>query len=250
MASYTMELWQVLNLREDPAADDPWVNNAGANIGLGPGEYPIYSELHRNILNQKIIAEFYNREIGLETIDLFTFALKRRMNKIMPYWNQVYESTLIEFDPLATYNLQTIRDDQTTENNKRSGTSDTTTTNTSKGQGIATDTPQSQLPDDWEEDANYATSGSASKSETDITAGVVNGDTSDTTSELNGTSTTKGFQGSAADLLARYRAVLINVDVMVIAQLNDLFMLIRANGDEIFPPHPVNSLVYALGMGY
>jgi hypothetical protein len=247
MPSFTIDLWQVLELREDPAALDPWVPGAGSKIGLD--RYEIFDDSHRDILNQKICAEFYNREIGLETIDMFVFALERRMRKIMPYWNQVYKSELIQYDPLATYNLETIRNDKTTEDTARTASNVTASENDSRGTGLSTDTPQSQLPDDWEEDANYATSGSASKSTTTINANVTSNDTADTTSELDGSSTTKGFQGSAADLLARYRAVLLNVDSMVISQLSDLFMLIRANGDEILPSSRINNY-YALGMGY
>lgn len=64
--------------------------------------YPIWSEDYRNILNQKIIDHYMFREIGQETPDRFNFFLSRKMNEIMPYYNQMYESQLIEFDPMAT----------------------------------------------------------------------------------------------------------------------------------------------------
>lgn len=247
MPSFTMPLWEVMKLRQDPGWEDPWVAGAGSKIGLD--RYEIFDESHRDVLNQKICAEFYLREMGQETVDQFVFMLERRMRKIMPYWNQIYQSELIKYDPLATYNLQTIRNDKTTEDVKRDSTGGTTTTNDTRGTGIATDTPQSQLPDDWEEDANYASSGSASKTTANITASTNANDTTDSTSEMDGTSTTSGFQGAASDLLARYRAVLLNVDAMVIAQLGDLFMLFRANGDEMLPTPTYNNL-YAIGMGY
>lgn len=69
---------------------------------LALDRYPIFDESYRNYLNKKIIDHFYFREIGQETPDRFNFFLARKMNEIMPYYNQIYESTLIDYDPLAT----------------------------------------------------------------------------------------------------------------------------------------------------
>lgn len=86
MAKYTMELRELLALGFHPALDD----------------YPIFDEGYRPILNQKILDHYMFREIGLETPDKFNFFLGRKMREIMPYYNKVYESELIRFDPLAT----------------------------------------------------------------------------------------------------------------------------------------------------
>lgn len=69
---------------------------------LALDSYPIWAEEYREYLNSKIIDHFYFREIGQETPDRFNFFLRRKMNEIMPYYNKLYESELIEFDPLAT----------------------------------------------------------------------------------------------------------------------------------------------------
>lgn len=69
---------------------------------LALNDYPIFAEEYRGYLNQKIIDHFYFREIGQETPDRFNFFLKRKMNEIMPYYNELYKSQLIEFDPMAT----------------------------------------------------------------------------------------------------------------------------------------------------
>lgn len=64
--------------------------------------YPIFDECHRAELNQKILEHYYFREIGAETPDRFNFYLRRKMNEIMPYYNQLFISEMIKFDPLAT----------------------------------------------------------------------------------------------------------------------------------------------------
>lgn len=231
MATFTVELWKVMQIEQD----------TGNGLRIGLDAYPIFDPSHRDVLNRKIIAHFWNREIGQETISMWKFALARRMNEIMPYWNQVYLSTLIEFDPLATFNLKTIRDDKATEKSGRSITNTTKTANASNSKTVSSNTPQNELPDDWVENADYASSGAVTGSKTDITADTDTSDSGTGETETEGTSTTTGFQGSAADLLAKYRDVLINTDMMVIGQLTDLFMLIWDSGDEILP-NPYNAI--------
>lgn len=64
--------------------------------------YPIFSEDYRETLNNKIIEHFYFREIGCETPDRFAFYLRRKLNEIMPYYNQLYTSELLQYNPLYT----------------------------------------------------------------------------------------------------------------------------------------------------
>lgn len=80
-----------------------WVIENGYDLQLN--EYPIFDENYRQKLNQKIINHYYFREIGFETVGLFRFYLKQTMNEIMPYYNQLYESALLEIDPLNTINF-------------------------------------------------------------------------------------------------------------------------------------------------
>jgi hypothetical protein len=42
---------------------------------------------------------------------------------------------------------------------------------------------------------------------------------------------TTGFQGNAALMLLQYRQSLVNVDMMIIEELQNLFMLVWDNGD-------------------
>ena len=64
------------------------------------GSYPIFDESYRHALNCKIIKHYYLREIGQETAGVWKFFLNRKMNEIMPYYNQLYKSELLEFNPL------------------------------------------------------------------------------------------------------------------------------------------------------
>ena len=53
-------------------------------------DFPVFDENHRNTLCSKIIAHYYNDEIAYETVGLFKFNLRTKMNEIMPYYNTLY----------------------------------------------------------------------------------------------------------------------------------------------------------------
>ena len=56
-------------------------------------------EAHRALLLKKILLHYYSREIGYETVGLWKLKLNQKMIEIMPYYNQLYESELLKFDP-------------------------------------------------------------------------------------------------------------------------------------------------------
>lgn len=72
-------------------------------------DFPIYDENYRNILETKILKHFYTQEIGLETYGLWKLALDTKLNEIMPYYNEMYKSTLLDFDPLTDTNYTDTR---------------------------------------------------------------------------------------------------------------------------------------------
>lgn len=74
-------------------------------------DYPIFDENYRSVLETKILKHFYTREIGEETVGLWKLRLDARMNEIMPYYNQRYESELIKFNPLYDTQVATSRND-------------------------------------------------------------------------------------------------------------------------------------------
>ena len=63
-------------------------------------KYPIFDEAYRPVLETKILNHFYTREICEETVGLWKLRLKSKMNEIMPYYNKLYNSELLEFNPL------------------------------------------------------------------------------------------------------------------------------------------------------
>jgi hypothetical protein len=66
--------------------------------------YPIFDEAYRIPLESKILEAYYTREIAHETVGLWKLKLQTKMRQIMPYYNQLYKSTLLEFNPLYDVN--------------------------------------------------------------------------------------------------------------------------------------------------
>lgn len=63
-------------------------------------DFPVYDEAFRPVLESTILLHFYTREIGAETVGLWQHYLCRKLREKMPYYNKLFESALIEFNPL------------------------------------------------------------------------------------------------------------------------------------------------------
>ena len=97
-------------------------------------KFPVFDEEYRLPLEIKILKHYYTREICEETVGLWKLRLDARMNEIMPYYNKLYESELIEFDPFNDTDLKTTSTRNTDGTSSDSGTnySDQETSQTDK----------------------------------------------------------------------------------------------------------------------
>lgn len=64
-----------------------------------------FDETYRPVLCKKILKHYYCREIGAETEGLWQLWMNTKLEEIMPYYNQLYESELIQFNPMHNVNL-------------------------------------------------------------------------------------------------------------------------------------------------
>lgn len=183
-------------------------------------QFPKIKDFEVGELEQAILKAYYMREIGLETIARFKLALNQRLNQIMPYYIDLYESKkLVGDNPLENYDLHDTsnRDTDSKGTSEGSGKSNTNANN----KAILEDTPSSELdPSD-----NYATTITTNNSNEDSTS-------SNNTSSTNNVNDkyqrdVHGIMGySKQDLLYRYRENIINIKDLIIGDLADLFMSI------------------------
>ena len=225
MATFTMVLKDVLEMED-------------GKIGLD--DYPIFDEDYRESLNQKIIDHYWNQEIGQESISMWRHAMKRRMNEIMPLYNQHYILSKLNVDPLSTVSIKALTNTAadstgTAESETLSnGTSTNSSLSDAKSRAVASDTPQNALS----ENGDYATSMQDSVSDSRA-SGEANDSNTATANESRGehtqqdtTASTEGYNGHAPALVYAARQALVNVDLMVINELRDLFMLVWSNNDS------------------
>ena len=72
-------------------------------------DFPIFDESYRLPLETKILRHYYTREICEETVGLWKLRLQDRLNMIMPYYNKLYQSELLQFNPLYNVDIKTER---------------------------------------------------------------------------------------------------------------------------------------------
>lgn len=193
--------------------------------------YPIFDEGYREGLNRKIIRHYWNQEIGFETVDMFLFNLQNRMNEAMPLFNQLYESTLITFDPLSTVDMRALSDSNSVANSASSVSGDDSSTVGNTSRSVGSQFPQTML----NESGDYATEATDVKSTSDTSSKNASSTAGKSVGRSKGATSTAGRGEYAPDLLMRLRASMINVDVEVIASLSDLFMGVWDNMDLHMP---------------
>lgn len=226
MPTFTMPLKQAIEFTDGTIDFSTGIAVVtGGDIGLD--HYPIYDESYRATLNGKIVDHYLNREIGMETIPMFRLAMRRKMNEIMPVYNLLYKSTQIEYDPLSTVDLRTVSTGTVASDTDNAGSNETTGDTSSVSRAVSSTTPQTMLSPN----EDYATGSSDSNGDTTAKSNASESSTSKVSANNSGDSHTTGYQGLPAELIMRYRQAIINVDLMIIEDLEELFMLVWNTGD-------------------
>jgi len=184
------------------------------NFDFGLTDYPIFDESYRDILNNNILYYYYEDEIGLETPELFKIYLNRTLNRIMPYYNNLYtaQRNILETGLFNNVNYS--------ESSNRNVNTTANSNSNSKGKGLYQDTPQGQISMTEFNDQHYATNLTLNNNQ--------NSDTSTGNSVDNYIRTITGNNGNRypVELLSEVRNNLVNIDDLIINELKDLFMCI------------------------
>ena len=166
-------------------------------------DYPIFDVNYKSVLETKILKHYYLTEICEETVGAWKLRLNAKLNEIMPYYNKLYESELLEFNPLYTHDLF----------RKIDKTDDRTEDLSSQNYNAYSDTPQGSL-------TNVINDTYLTNAEKNIGSGD---------NKINNVEDylehVYGFNsGSASKLLMEYRQTFLNIDLQVIKDLDSLFM--------------------------
>ena len=204
---------------------------------------------NKEAFQQKILDHYRFRQIGQETVGRWLHYFRTRIREIMPYYVQLYEFEAKWFnieDPLESYNLTETFEENTqgTGTQSSSGSSENTSessgTNTASKSGTVeherrfSDTPQGSITniDMYMSEAtreNTDTSETGTDTSTG-TATVTGSDSSESSTSNTGTTshtlTRRGNIGvqPLGSEVTNIRDAFINIDIMVINELKDLFL--------------------------
>lgn len=194
---------------------------------------PFFDEEYRSVLCQKILKHYYLREICCETVGIWTLWMNTRLEEIMPYYNQLYNSAKIEFNPMHDVDLTRkherniegtskedgTRTDNTTSKKTLTGNRDTDSTgsstrNTTSGSNetkkdLYSDTPQGGIAglesDKYLTNARMITDNvnGTGNEETNTTenTGTNYSETEDTTGKVDGITSNTGSSNTTEDYL-------------------------------------------------
>ena len=189
MAKYTIELRKIVK-----------------DIDIFSFDYDLYNNDLKQQFQKKFINHFYYREIGVETIGRFLINLETKINEIMPYYTELYKTSIYEYNPILNYDL-------TEEINRNL---DTLSNGTISGNNKNTqyDTPITPIEHTRK-----------TPSFIDESTGINENNNKSNTVEYHKRNT-RGNIGvmSTQDLIMKERQIIINIDKMIFDDCEDLFM--------------------------
>lgn len=208
-------------------------------------DFPIFDENYRQVLCRKILKHYYTREIAHETVGRWKLALNAKLNEIMPYYNQLYKSELLEFNPFYDVDLTRKREGSGTskKTSNNTETNSGTSKNVSSGSGTSntntlnrfSDTPQNSMDTQGIADSVPLTTVTKVNEDNTTTNESTDTLTKNDTKTGNGTEninntdkyieTVKGKQGTEnySSLLKKFRETFLNIDMMIIEDCSDCF---------------------------
>ena len=234
MANYTITLYDLLN--------DPYFN-------LFDFDYPFYTEdeTRKKEFEQKFIMNYMRHEIAFETGFDFKHELKSTLYLKMPYYRQLYESEMrtagIDFmlnKDLVEEFTRTLASEGEANTNSSSNASSSNQSKSTSNVASSAENSGSDLNNGLSNADADKRKTSHSKDKSTSNSNVndeskFNQDTkgnTQSTSSNNSTETTKfiskGNIGvtSSAELLEKWRKIMINIDEMLIEECRDLFAMI------------------------
>ena len=193
---------------------------------FGLKNYPIFDEAYRETLNNNILMHYYENEIGFETAGLFKVYLNQKMFEIMPYYNELYkvQKKILLNDITNNVNLtETFKRDTSTNTSSKSAS---TSSGISKSKNVEQVTPQGSLKEENIDNYSYASNITMDKNDTSNS--VNDSATGESFGNENYIKTIIGNNGSKynVDILEQLKNNLMNIDLMIINELNELFMQI------------------------
>ena len=206
MSKYTLELRYLYKDKKFKLFDFP---------------YNLYDNDLKPWFEEKFFQHFMFYEIGFDSVAMFKQRLMAKLNDIFPYYKQLYDTEIAckDIDFMLNKDLKESYVRDLTSNSNSSQESNATSNGLStSGQLTPSLISNSQKIDKFMDTAQKDESSSNATSTGESTGN----------SKEEYTLTSQGNIGitSSAELLSKWREVLLNIDLMIFEECNDLFMQI------------------------
>lgn len=231
-------------------------------VNIWDFEYPsYYKDEQKAEFEQKVIDHYYFRQIGQETVGRFLHMFRTRIKEIMPYYIDMYKSVEIMHgleNPFDNVDVVETFEQRSTGTASGSATGESSGSETVEGSASETsertdnktvsdskshkfsNTPQGSISnlDSYMTEASVdiasvteqldgtASGTSETNTSTSTTGTASQTSSSESSGTVTHTLTRKGNQGvnTFAHDIIEFRKSIINVDMLVINELNDLFL--------------------------
>ena len=172
MSKYTTEVRFICEsksgLENSSGADNVDEVIAGAWNKIFTSKAPFFDESYRSILCQKILKHYYLREICCETVGIWKLWMNERLETIMPYYNQLYESAKIEFNPMHDVDLTRKHERNVEGTSKEDGTRTQTTKETKEDSSEASRNLTGNRDTDTTGDVTRSTTNTSDETKRDL----------------------------------------------------------------------------------
>ena len=206
MSKYTLELRYIYEDKNFKLFDFP---------------YNLYDNDLKPWFEEKFFQHFMFYEIGFDSVAMFKQRLMSKLNDIFPYYKQLYETEIAckDIDFMLNKDLKESYVRDLTSNSNSSQESNAT----SNGLSTAGQLTPSLISNSQKIEKFMDT---AQKDESSSNSTATGESTGNSKEEY--TLTSQGNIGitSSAELLDKWRQVLLNIDLMIFEECNDLFMQI------------------------
>lgn len=193
-------------------------------------DYDFYDNEFKCDFERKFIEHYYFHEIGFETVARFKHNLMAHLNKKMPYYTQLYKSEiasqnldfLLNKDLKETFTRELSGSDSLTGSNTDTSTISGSGSDNSKISAISDGVSKASLEDGY---LTGVTNNTSSNTATTNGSGTNKSDRINTQKEET-TLISQGNIGvtSSAELLEKWRNIMINLDEIIIDECRNLFM--------------------------
>ena len=191
------------------------------NFKLFDFPYNLYDNDLKPWFEEKFFQHFMFYEIGFDTIGMFKQRLMSKLNDIFPYYKQLYETEIRTkgIDFMLNKDLKESYVRELTSNSNSIQESNVA----SNGLSTAGQLTPSLIANSQKIDKFMDTAQKDNSSSNSTSTGESNGN-----SREEYTLTSQGNIGitSSAELLAKWRETILNIDLMIFEECNDLFMQI------------------------